>query len=239
MAAGDLTFNGWSVTSLLPTAERIAKVRAGIGRPTVDPALGSRQIKAAGADGSVPATKNQNQPAVGNTTGEDTPDGYRQRLQDAILGSRDASTVQPDVKKIVASGSVYQSPEIQSYLSGSVDALNETAQAQLASRDAIMQRVLQEAIGGNPLAWEAVRAGLVSPDARVTFGSSVQPAVIRGGGGGSAAPYVAPTLSGYQAAADKRVADAEAAWGAKFPSNTYAGSAWMPAPATNAYPRVI
>lgn len=123
--------------------------------------------------------------------------------------------------------------------------MNETAQEQLAARTATMDRILEAALEGNSLAWEAVRAGMVSPGAKVAFGGSMLPTR---GAAAAVGPPVPKTLFDYQAERDKRFADTGAFRASQFPRDpytgaasdagrydpfkqNYAGSAWMPGPA--------
>jgi hypothetical protein len=225
MPAGDFSFNGWSTSAIIPRAERIAKVQAGL-KASVDPALASRKVKAVGAEGGAAANAAQAasaqaaadakkstgeskstgiisgigealQSAAGTkgllqtepgkstdgakttaTTGLTSQNPYvaattPQKLGDATLGSRANYVATPGINEIVGSGSVYGSPNIPAVLSGAVADLNSTSRMQAAMREELMNRILEQAQGGDFNAWEALRAGVLAPKANAVFGAGI------------------------------------------------------------------
>jgi hypothetical protein len=212
MPAGDFSFNGWSTSAIIPRAERIAKVQAGL-KASVDPALASRKVKAVGAEGGAAANAAQAASAqaaadakksigegasaglvsaIGKAllqtepgkstdeakTGTTSQNPYvaattPQKLGDATLGSRANYVATPGINEIVGSGSVYGSPNIPAVLSGAVADLNSTSRMQAAMREELMNRILEQAQGGDFNAWEALRAGVLAPKANAVFGAGI------------------------------------------------------------------
>lgn len=96
-------------------------------------------------------------------------------LSDARLGSRAFMNPNTGIRDVVASGSVYNQPNVPAFLSQAVAGLNAEQALRRSIQAEWNDRLLRNAEGSeNPYMWlEAIRAASVNPGASVAFGQQI------------------------------------------------------------------
>lgn len=97
-------------------------------------------------------------------------------LSDARLGSRGFVNPNTGIRDVVASGSVYNQPNVPAFLSQAVAGLNAEQALRRSVQAEWNDRLLRNAeSSGDPYLWmEAIRAASVNPGSSVAFGQSIQ-----------------------------------------------------------------